>query len=667
MRRNLAFVITGFVLAVLAAALVGLLFKFPLAGALDGSIGPLKQILRGTLSMLPVALPLGIAAIWAGESQRWRHWYYWAGISALIGLCGFLALTANGSLLRSSFLSAKGVFGLMAMGLAGGHVYWWLAGHRAGLLSAVVNHNLFKGGAEADARRRCWLCNILGLLLGLLPLAFLGWSYFHKGTLPSAIVAKAEVDAAERLKNAGLKDVKFKITDHTGHVMGAAPDAAAKAKAFEMAKLALAPYVGIPGVVGALQNDIEAPLPPDPAIAAVTEAKRKAEEELLTKKANEARVAAEAELKKKAETEVAAAKKKAEKARLAEESEAKKKAEEEAAMKKAEDSRLAAEAEVKKKAEEEAIAKKKAEDEILAKKKSEDARVAAEAEAKKTTEEEAAAKQKAEEARLAIDAEAKKRAEDSRIAAEAEAKKKAEEDASSKKRAEEVRLAAEVELKKKSEDDAAAKKKVEEARLAAEAEAKKKAEEARLAVEAELKIKAEEEAATKKKAEDEAAKKKAAEAATAKTAKPAKTPESVKTPAVPAATAISSQAQCASDFTTLFLSDKIRFSLNSADLSSDISSYLDKIAALAKSCDTFQITIDGHTDRTGDEVINDELADDRAENVRAALVERGVPSARLATHGFGDERPLEPGNNWEAFRLNRRVDLGFREQSTNKN
>ena len=124
---------------------------------------------------------------------------------------------------------------------------------------------------------------------------------------------------------------------------------------------------------------------------------------------------------------------------------------------------------------------------------------------------------------------------------------------------------------------------------------------------------------------------------------------------------------CAGDFTTLFLSDKIRFALNSAELSSDISGYLDKIASLAKGCENFQITIDGHADRSGNEIINDELADDRAESVRAALVERGVPADHLITHGYGEERPFDPGNNREAYRQNRRVDLGFKEQSTAKN
>ena len=500
MWRSIFRVVLGFVLAVLTAGLIGMLFKFPFASALETFEPPFRTLLRWTCPLLPVALPLGIAAILAGESQRWRHWYYWAGISALIGLCGFLVLTAHDSPLRASFQNAKGAFGLMAMGLAAGHIYWWLAGHRAGLISAALAHrrSLRIDDREGrDERQKCWLCNILGLLLGLLPLLALGWYLFHKNPFPSSIIAKVETDATERLKNSGLKDAKFTISDHVGHVTGTAPDSAAKAKAFEIAKLALAPYVGIPGVVAALQNDIDAPLAPDPSVTAV----------------------AEANAKKKADDEAAA----------------------------------------KKKAEAEAALKKKAEDEAAAKKKADD---------------------------------------------EAAAKKKAADEAASKKKA---------------DDEAAAKKKTDN---------------------------------------DAALKKEAAEAAV-------KAPEPAKPAATPAP--VSHQAVCASDLTTLFLSDKIRFALNSAELSSDISGYLDKIASLAKGCENFQITIDGHADRSGNEIINDELADDRAESVRAALVERGVPADHLITHGYGEERPFDPGNNREAYRQNRRVDLGFKEQSTAKN
>ena len=505
MRRSLVRMVLGFAFAILVAALVGMLFKFPFATALDTFEPPLRKLLRSTWPLLPVALPLGLAAIFAGESQRWRHWYYWAGIGAAIGLCGFLALTAHDSALRQAFLSAKGAFGLMAMGLAGGHIYWWLAGHRAGLLSAALSAH--RGFAEREERRRCWACAAFVLALGLIALAFLGGAFINKNQLPSAIITKTETDAAERLKFAGLKDVKFKITEHVGHITGVAPDAAAKAKMFDTANLALAPYVGIPGVVAILQNDIQAPTSADPVIASVAESKRKADEE-------------------------------------------------------------------------------------------------------------AAAKKKAEELHLA-----------------AEAKRKADEEAVAKKKAEEIGLAAEAEAKRKADEEATAKKKAEDVRLAAEADAKKKSAEVVVA---------------------------------AKSPEPAVAP--AKAPVTPAAPAtVSRQAQCVSDFTFLFGSEKVHFSLNSAELGDDVSSYLDKIAVLAKSCDTFHITIDGHTDRTGNEIFNDELADDRAENVRAALVERGVASTRLTTHGYGAERPFDPTNNGAAFRLNRRVDLSFKDQGQNQN
>ena len=125
-------------------------------------------------------------------------------------------------------------------------------------------------------------------------------------------------------------------------------------------------------------------------LAALAEAKRKAEEA--------ARLAAEAEARRKAE----------EAARLTAEAEAKRKAEEVA--------RPTAEAEAKRKAEEAARLAAEAEQERKAE---EAAKLAAEAEAKRKAEEAA---------RLAAEAEAKRKAEEAaRLAAEAEAKRKAEE------------------------------------------------------------------------------------------------------------------------------------------------------------------------------------------------------------------------------------------------
>jgi chemotaxis protein MotB len=43
--------------------------------------------------------------------------------------------------------------------------------------------------------------------------------------------------------------------------------------------------------------------------------------------------------------------------------------------------------------------------------------------------------------------------------------------------------------------------------------------------------------------------------------------------------------------------------------------------------------------------------------VTQVLEQAGLPAARLAPTGFGDSRPLDPGNGPESNRRNRRIEL----------
>jgi chemotaxis protein MotB len=74
-----------------------------------------------------------------------------------------------------------------------------------------------------------------------------------------------------------------------------------------------------------------------------------------------------------------------------------------------------------------------------------------------------------------------------------------------------------------------------------------------------------------------------------------------------------------------------------------------------------QISVEGHANTipvSGRYATNWELSADRATQVLRRLVESdGVPPTRIMSVGYGDSRPLEPGNSPEAMVANRRVDL----------
>ena len=73
------------------------------------------------------------------------------------------------------------------------------------------------------------------------------------------------------------------------------------------------------------------------------------------------------------------------------------------------------------------------------------------------------------------------------------------------------------------------------------------------------------------------------------------------------------------------------------------------------------LRIDGHTDilpiRTVQFPSNWDLSAARALSVLKYLISRGVPADRLAATGFGQFHPLDPADNQEAYRRNRRIEM----------
>jgi len=66
------------------------------------------------------------------------------------------------------------------------------------------------------------------------------------------------------------------------------------------------------------------------------------------------------------------------------------------------------------------------------------------------------------------------------------------------------------------------------------------------------------------------------------------------------------------------------------------------------------VTIEGHCDNRGTNEYNLALGDRRAESAKAFLVDLGIDASRLTTISYGEERPVDPRNNEEAWAKNRR-------------
>lgn len=66
------------------------------------------------------------------------------------------------------------------------------------------------------------------------------------------------------------------------------------------------------------------------------------------------------------------------------------------------------------------------------------------------------------------------------------------------------------------------------------------------------------------------------------------------------------------------------------------------------------VTIEGNCDERGTSEYNLALGDRRAEAAKAFLVDLGIDPMRMTTISYGEERPVDPRHNEEAWAKNRR-------------
>ena len=69
------------------------------------------------------------------------------------------------------------------------------------------------------------------------------------------------------------------------------------------------------------------------------------------------------------------------------------------------------------------------------------------------------------------------------------------------------------------------------------------------------------------------------------------------------------------------------------------------------------ITITGYTDSHGDKLYNVMLSGERANRVKAYLVQGGVPVSKIKVYGLGPENPIESNATLEGRKKNRRVEI----------
>ena len=101
----------------------------------------------------------------------------------------------------------------------------------------------------------------------------------------------------------------------------------------------------------------------------------------------------------------------------------------------------------------------------------------------------------------------------------------------------------------------------------------------------------------------------------------------------------------------------ILFDVDKATIKPQSMGTINEIYKLLKENVGLKYEIDGHTDNTGNPKHNMELSKERADAVKAQLVNMGIDASRLTTKGFGDTKPISDNSDPAGRANNRRVEF----------
>jgi len=102
----------------------------------------------------------------------------------------------------------------------------------------------------------------------------------------------------------------------------------------------------------------------------------------------------------------------------------------------------------------------------------------------------------------------------------------------------------------------------------------------------------------------------------------------------------------------------VNFATGSAEITDEFARVLDGASQLVNEHPEIQLLeIQGHTDNTGTDAINNPLSQARADAVRNYLIARGVDPNRLTAKGYGSTKPVGSNATDQGRYQNRRIDI----------
>ena len=101
----------------------------------------------------------------------------------------------------------------------------------------------------------------------------------------------------------------------------------------------------------------------------------------------------------------------------------------------------------------------------------------------------------------------------------------------------------------------------------------------------------------------------------------------------------------------------VHFDYDSATLSSETRREIGTNADWIKAHPNVTIQIEGHCDSRGSVEYNLALGERRAKSVKAYMTNLGIDAKRMTIISYGEEKPVDPADNEQAYAKNRRANF----------
>jgi peptidoglycan-associated lipoprotein len=102
-----------------------------------------------------------------------------------------------------------------------------------------------------------------------------------------------------------------------------------------------------------------------------------------------------------------------------------------------------------------------------------------------------------------------------------------------------------------------------------------------------------------------------------------------------------------------FMTERVYFDFDKSVLKMEAQALLKKKADWLKTNAATKLLIEGNCDERGTAEYNLALGERRAESAKKFLADLGIDAKRISTISYGEERPLDPRKNQEAWTKNR--------------